>query len=95
MATIKSIQRASAQEKLSVAFGYGEKPEVACAAIASLYEQLRHREEEIAFSLRLSGHTWQEIADVFGTSKQGAHERFARSAGLLDKLKAAKEEGTK
>ncbi len=58
-------------------------------AIELLRHRLAEEEDQIAFSLRLSGSTWQQIADAFGVSRQAAHERFSGSAELLDRLATA------
>jgi hypothetical protein len=39
--------------------------------------------------MRLHGASWTDIGAELGISKQAAHERFAKSAGLLDKLDTA------
>jgi hypothetical protein len=35
------------------------------------------RLDEAVFDAKQAGHTWAEIADVFGTSREAAYQRFA------------------
>jgi predicted RNA polymerase sigma factor len=69
--------------------GYGEESE-RIDAISRVRERLIHEEEQIAFAMRVRGDAWEDIAGAFGVSRQAAHQRFARSAGLLDMLAAAR-----
>jgi hypothetical protein len=53
----------------------------ALATIARAQAQARSAEEELAMSVaqaRESGHTWAEIGQVLGTSRQAAFQRFGR-----------------
>lgn len=54
-------------------------------AIRQLRDRLAEEEAQIAFAMRLGGHAWQEIADVFEISRQAAHQKFV-GARTLDKL---------
>jgi hypothetical protein len=69
--------------------GYGNE-QTRLDAIAALKTRLAEEEEQIAFAMRLRGEPWEDIAAVFGITRQAAHKRFAKSAGLLDRLTAAK-----
>jgi hypothetical protein len=55
----------------------------ALAAIGQAQARARSAEEELAMSVvqaRESGHTWAEIGQVLGTSRQAAFQRFGRPA---------------
>ena len=55
----------------------------ALAAIGQAQALARSAEEELAMSVsraRESGHTWAEIGQVLGTSRQAAFQRFGRPA---------------
>jgi hypothetical protein len=55
----------------------------ALAAIGRAQAQARSAEEELAMSVaqaRESGHTWAEIGQILGTSRQAAFQRFGRPA---------------
>ncbi len=59
-----------------------ERPS-ALAAIGQAQALARSAEEELAMSVaraRESGHTWAEIGQVLGTSRQAAFQRFGRPA---------------
>ena len=59
-----------------------ERPS-ALAAITRAQDRARSAEEELAMSVaqaRESGHTWAEIGQVLGTSRQAAFQRFGRPA---------------
>ncbi|MBV9794941.1 MAG: DUF3887 domain-containing protein [Actinobacteria bacterium] len=60
-----------------------EQPAVALAAIEQALVQARNAEEELAMTVtraRESGHTWAEIGQTLGTSRQAAFQRFGRPA---------------
>jgi DNA-directed RNA polymerase specialized sigma24 family protein len=57
-------------------------------AIRRLRERLDEEEQQIVFGLRLHGTSWQAIGDMFGISRQAAHERF-RAAATIDKMAIA------
>jgi hypothetical protein len=61
----------------------------ALRAIAELRRNLERQEDQIVFRMRLRGASWTDIGAELGISKQAAHERFAKSAGLLDELDTA------
>ena len=55
----------------------------ALAAISLAQARARSAEEELAMSVaqaRESGHTWAEIGQILGTSRQAAFQRFGRPA---------------
>ncbi|HEX4257015.1 MAG TPA: hypothetical protein VH089_18125, partial [Streptosporangiaceae bacterium] len=55
----------------------------ALAATGRAQARARSAEEELAMSVaqaRESGHTWAEIGQVLGTSRQAAFQRFGRPA---------------
>ncbi|HEX3752532.1 MAG TPA: DUF3887 domain-containing protein [Streptosporangiaceae bacterium] len=55
----------------------------ALAAIGRAQARARSAEEELAMSVaqaRESGHTWAEIGQILGTSRQAAFQRFGRPA---------------
>jgi hypothetical protein len=55
----------------------------ALAAVGQAQARARSAEEELAVSVaqaRQSGHTWAEIGQVLGTSRQAAFQRFGRPA---------------
>jgi hypothetical protein len=57
------------------------EPPSALAAIGQAQALARSAEEELAMSVaqaRESGHTWAEIGQVLGTSRQAAFQRFGR-----------------
>jgi DNA-directed RNA polymerase specialized sigma24 family protein len=58
------------------------------AAIRRLRERLDEKEQQIVFGLRLRDTSWQAIGDLFGISRQAAHERF-NAAATMDKLATA------
>lgn len=61
------------------------------ACIRQLRERLEEAENQIVFNMRLSGASWQQIADATEMkSRQAAQFRYEQSAGLLDKLSAAR-----
>lgn len=61
------------------------------SCIRRLLERLDEQENQIVFNMRLSGSSWQQIADATGMkSRQAAQFRYEGSAGLLDKLHAAR-----
>lgn len=63
----------------------------ALAAVRKLQERLVEEEHQLVFELRNSGSTWQEIADATGMeSRQAAQYRYEKSAGLIDRLDAAR-----
>lgn len=57
-------------------------------AIRGLREHLEEEEQQIVLGLRLGGTSWQAIGDLFGITRQAAHERF-RAAATIDKLAGA------
>lgn len=66
-------------------------PIEALDAIAALRARLDEAEQQAVFNLRHSGASWQEIADATGMkSRQAAQFRYEQSAGLVDKLDAAR-----
>lgn len=77
---------------LSIALGGATRdhrdpdPDDRIAAIAALRARLDDAEAETAFACRLSGESWAGIGARWGISRQAAHERFAASAGLLDRM---------
>lgn len=61
------------------------------SCIRRLRERLDEAENQTVFSMRLAGSSWQEIADATEMkSRQAAQFRYEKSAGLLDKLAAAR-----
>lgn len=78
----------SARDLLTVAYS-GKTPRKRLEAIDALRRRLEDQEQQTVFSMRLSGATWEDIGKARGTSTQAAHERYAKSAGLLDKLASA------
>jgi hypothetical protein len=68
--------------------GHGDEGE-RIDAIKRVMQRLVEEEEQIAFSMRLRGEAWEDIAQAFGMTRQGAHKRFA-GAALLDRLAEAR-----
>lgn len=69
----------------------GHRPSEQVEAIVALRRRLEEAEHDLAFSLRLHGSTWQQVADAMGmNSRQAAQHRYEKSAGLLDRLDAAR-----
>lgn len=65
-------------------------PSDALAAINALRERLDEQEQQIVFTERLHGASWQRIADLTGIkSRQAAQHRYEKGAGLLDRLDIA------
>jgi hypothetical protein len=64
-------------------------PETIALSMTNLAAELERQEDQIVFGMRLHGASWTDIGAELGISKQAAHERFAKSAGLLDKLDTA------
>lgn len=81
-------KHASPRDLLSVALG-AKNPTKRLEAIDALRRRLTKEEDEAVFAMRLHGATWEAIARARGTTTQAAHKRYARSAGLVDKLAAA------
>ena len=61
-------------------------------AIRKVRDRLAEEEAQLAVRMRLHGSTWQQVADTFAISRQGAHERFSRSAKLLHKVRGVIED---
>ena len=67
-------------------------PTARLAAIRKVRDRLAEEEAQLAVRMRLHGSTWQQVADTFAISRQGAHERFSRSAKLLHKVRGGDED---
>lgn len=52
---------------------------VALGACETLAELVHETLQALVDEARAVGHTWQEIGDVLGTSRQAAYQRFGRS----------------
>jgi Protein of unknown function (DUF3887) len=58
-----------------------DRPGQPLAAVAAARDRVRRAEETlrtVVDEARSSGHTWQEIGDVLGTTRQAAFQRFGR-----------------
>lgn len=66
--------------------GHGDETE-RLMALANVRRRLVEEEEQIAFSMRLHGAPWEDIAQAFGITRQAAHKRFA-GAAILDRLRS-------
>ena len=56
--------------------GHGDEGE-RVDAINAVRQRLAEEEAEIAFTMRLRGDAWEDIAQAFGVTRQAAHKRFA------------------
>jgi DNA-directed RNA polymerase specialized sigma24 family protein len=54
-----------------------EDPEAGHRAVAALRRLLERLERIHVENARTSGHSWQEIADELGISKQAVHKKYA------------------
>ena len=54
-----------------------EDPEAGLRAVAALRRLLERLERVHVENARRSGHSWQEIADELGVSKQAVHKKYA------------------
>jgi DNA-directed RNA polymerase specialized sigma24 family protein len=54
-----------------------EDPEAGLRAVAALRRLLERLERIHVENARRSGHSWQEIADGLGVSKQAVHKKYA------------------
>jgi len=54
------------------------------AQLAKLDQVLQLTMDDAVRGLRASGLTWQQIGDAAGTTRQAAHQRWARKCGELD-----------
>jgi hypothetical protein len=54
-----------------------EDPEAGLRAVAALRRLLERLERIHVENDRRSGHSWQEIADELGVSKQAVHKKYA------------------
>lgn len=93
------VRTTSPRDLLSIALAGSTSAGVDAAdrvhAIDALRSRIDQEEQEIAFSLRHRGATWAEIGNVWGITRQAAHERFRDSAGLVDQLDVAMDRGAK
>jgi len=53
------------------------EPEVGLRSVASLRRLLERLERIPVGNARASGHSWQEIAEALGVSKQAVHKKHA------------------
>jgi DNA-directed RNA polymerase specialized sigma24 family protein len=58
-----------------------EDPEQGLRAVAALRRLLERLERVHVENARLSGYSWQEIADELGVSKQAVHQKHAARIG--------------
>ncbi len=54
-----------------------EDPEAGLRAVAALRRLLERLERLHVENARRSGHSWQDIADELGVSKQAVHKKYA------------------
>jgi hypothetical protein len=66
-----------------------EDPLAALAAMTALRQAIHEREREAVFRA-LETHTWREVGEALGVSKQAAFQRFGREWALLTKARLPK-----
>ena len=66
-----------------------EDPLGALAAMTGLRQAIHEREREAVFRA-LESHTWREVGEALGVSKQAAFQRFGREWAVLTKARLPK-----
>ncbi|HWF34153.1 MAG TPA: Clp protease N-terminal domain-containing protein [Solirubrobacteraceae bacterium] len=73
----------------------GSKPTERLRALARLRRDLDSLETELAADALRAGHTWREIGEALGVSKQAAHRRHSHGVALLDRAAETEHRGSR